>query len=402
MSLIDRGAPGPAQSSALSVIVNDERYRAVFYQLVVFAVVAWTGWYLFSNTSHNLQTRGMSSGFDFLWSTAGFSIAFSVLPYQANDTYGWVYLVGIVNTLLLSVISIIAATLLGFFIGVLRLSKNWLIAQLAAWYVEILRNTPLLLQILFWYFAVFSLLPRPRESIDIFGLGAFALNNRGLYFPAPVPGELFGATLITIVLAIVASYAVAVWAKKRQFATGQRFPVLYSVLGLVFVVPTLVFLATGSPLAWDIPKLQGFNFQGGGTVPPAFLAVVIALVVYHACYIAEMVRAGILSVSHGQTEAAYSLGLRPGLTLRLVVIPQAMRAIVPPLISNWMNVVKNSSLAIAIGFPDLVAVFMQTSLNQSGYAIEIVAMVMLFYMTTSLTISGALNYYNKLVQLKER
>ncbi|WP_193180811.1 amino acid ABC transporter permease [Nisaea sediminum] len=400
MAVVDRGASG--QGSSLSEIVNDERYRSVFYQILVFAVVMWAGWYLFTNTAHNLEARGMSAGFGFLQSTAGFSISFSIIPYEAGDSYLWVYLVGITNTLLLSFVSIVATTILGFIIGVLRLSKNWLVAQLASWYVEILRNTPLLLQILFWYLAVFAILPRPKQSFDVLGLGLFELNNRGFYFPAPVPGEFFGATMLTLLAAVIAAYVVAVWAKKRQNATGERFPAFWTGIGIVVGAPLLVFLVTGSPLEWDIPELKGFNFRGGASVPPAFCAVFIALVIYHACYIAEMVRAGILSVSHGQTEASYSLGLKPGLTLRLVIIPQAMRAIVPPLISNWMNVVKNSSLAIAVGFPDLVAVFMQTSLNQSGHAIEIVAMVMLFYMTVSLTISGALNYYNKLVQLKER
>lgn len=400
MAVVDRGASG--QGSSFSEIVNDQRYRSVFYQIVVFAVVMWAGWYLFTNTAENLEARGMSSGFGFLNGTAGFSIAFSIIPYEAGDSYLWVYLVGITNTLLLSVISIVAATLLGFFIGILRLSKNWLVAQLASWYVEILRNTPLLLQILFWYLAVFAILPRPKQSIDVLGLGLFELNNRGFYFPAPVPGELFWMTMVTLLAAVIVAYGIAIWAKRRQNETGERFPAFWTGVGIIVGAPLLVYLVTGSPLDWDIPELRGFNFRGGGSVPPAFCAVFIALVVYHACFIAEMVRAGILSVSHGQTEASYSLGLKPGLTLRLVIIPQAMRAIVPPLISNWMNVVKNSSLAIAVGYPDLVAVFMQTSLNQSGHAIEIVAMVMFFYMTTSLTISAALNYYNKLVQLKER
>lgn len=208
--------------------------------------------------------------------------------------------------------------------------------------------------------------------------------------------------MIAVLVAIAATYAVAVWAKKRQMATGQQFPTFVTGMGILFGLPILVFLATGSPLSFEYAELKGFNFVGGASVPPAFCSLLLALVIYHSAYMAEAVRAGILSVSHGQTEAAYSLGLRPGMTLRLVIVPQAMRAVVPPMISNWMNVVKNSSLAIAIGFPDLVAVFMQTSLNQSGHAIEIVAMVMLFYMSVSLSISMALNYYNKLVQLKER
>ncbi len=399
MAVLEKGSPR-RETRSLSEWVNDERVRSVFYQVLVAVAVIFVAHYLFTNTTENLKARGMSSGFDFLGSTAGFSIAWSVLPYNPDYNYLHVYLVGIANTLMVSLVAIVCMTLLGFLVGVMRLSKNWLIAQIAAWYVEILRNTPLLLQILFWFLAVFSLLPRPRDSMNLIDL--FFLNNRGFYMPAPVPGDGFDLTLIAIVVAIVATYALAVWARKRHFATGQRFPAFWTGLGILFGLPLLVFLVTGAPLSFDYPSLQGFNFVGGATVPPAFCALLLALVIYHSAYLAESVRAGILSVSHGQTEAAYSLGLRPGMTLRLVIVPQAMRAVVPPMISNWMNVVKNSSLAIAIGYPDLVAVFMQTSLNQSGHAIEIVAMVMLFYMSVSLSISLALNYYNKLVQLKER
>ena len=399
-AVIERKSGG--SRSTFAKVVNDERNRSIFYQILVFGLIGWVLWYLFSNTAANLEARGMSSGFDFLGSTAGFSIAWSIIPYSPTDTYGWVYLVGIVNTLLVSVLAIVLTTILGFVIGVLRLSHNWLISTMAAWYVEIVRNTPLLLQILFWYLAVFSVLPRPKQSIDVAGLGIMQLNNRGLYFPEPQPGDLFWITMIAMLVAVVAVYFLAIWAKRRQLATGERFPVFWTSLGVLFGLPLVVYLLTGSPLTWSIPVLKGFNFQGGSVLPPSFLALFIALVIYHASYIGENVRAGILSVSHGQTEASSSLGLKPGWTLRLIIIPQAMRAIMPPLISTWMTVVKNSSLAIAIGYPDLVSVYMQTSLNQSGHAIEIVAMVMLFYSTVSLTISGALNYYNERVQLKER
>ena len=388
--------------SALAKLVNDERNRSIFYQILVFGLIGWAGWYLYSNTSANLEARGMSSGFDFLDSTAGFSIAWSILPYSPTDTYGKVYLVGITNTLLVALTAIGLTTVLGFTIGVLRLSHNWLVSTMAAWYVEIVRNTPLLLQILFWYLAVFSVLPKPKQSLDLGALGIFQLNNRGLYFPQPQPGDLFWLTMLALLVAIAAVFFLAIWAKRRQLLTGERFPVFWTSLGILFGLPMLVYLVTGSPLEWSIPELKGFNFRGGSVLPPAFLALFLALVIYHAAYIGESVRAGIQSVSHGQTEASSSLGLKPGWTLRLVIIPQAMRAIMPPLISIWMNVVKNSSLAIAIGYPDLVAVYMQTSLNQSGHAIEIVAMVMLFYSTVSLTISAALNYYNARVQIKER
>jgi general L-amino acid transport system permease protein len=387
--------------SKFSRLVNDERNRSVFYQIIVFGLIASAIWYLYANVTHNLEQRGMLPGFEFLSTTAGFSIAWTIIPFDATRSYGYVYLVGILNTLIVSLIAIVLTTLLGFTVGILRLSKNWLVSTMAAWYVEIIRNTPLLLQILFWYLGVFALLPRPKQSWELLS-NMFFLNNRGLYFPAPVPGEAFWVTGLTIIAAIVATYMLAVWAKKRFIATGERFPVGLTSLGILVGAPIFVFLVTGSPLGFTYPELKGFNFIGGSTVPPTFCALLLALTIYHACYIAESVRAGILSVSKGQTEAAYSLGLKPNWTMRLVIIPQALRAIMPPLISTWMTVVKNSSLAIAIGYPDLVAVYMQTSLNQSGHAIEIVAMVMLFYSTVSLIISGGMNYYNSLVQLKER
>ncbi len=388
--------------STFAKIVNDERNRSIFYQILVFGIIGWVGWYLFSNTSANLEARGMASGFDFLGTSAGFDIAWSIIPYEPTDNFGRVYLVGVTNTLMVSLLAIVLTTILGFIIGVLRLSHNWLISTVAAWYVEIFRNTPLLLQILFWYTAVFSVLPRPKQSIDVGAMGIFQLNNRGFYFPEPQPGDLFWLTMLAILVAIATVYFLAIWAKRRQLATGERFPVFWTSLGILFGLPILVYLVTGSPLEWSIPELKGFNFQGGTSLPPAFLALFLALVIYHASYIAENVRAGILSVSHGQTEASSSLGLKPGWTLRLIIIPQAMRAIMPPLISTWMTVVKNSSLAVAIGFPDLVSVFMQTSINIGGHAIEIVFMVMVFYSVVSLTISAAMNYYNERVQLKER
>ena len=388
--------------STFAKIVNDERNRSIFYQVLAFGLIGWVCWYLFSNTAANLEARGMASGFDFLGTNAGFDIAWSFIPYEPTDSFARVYLVGITNTLAVSLLAIVLTTIVGFIIGILRLSHNWLVSTLAACYVEFIRNTPLLLQILFWYLTVFTVLPRPKQSINIGGLGLIELNNRGLYVPKPLPGELFWWTMVAILVAIAAVYFLSIWAKRRQLATGERFPVFWTSVGILFGLPMVVFLVTGSPLAWSFPELKGFNFQGGTSLPPSFLALFLALVIYHASYIAENVRAGILSVSHGQTEAAGSLGLKPSWTLRLIIIPQAMRAIMPPLISTWMTVVKNSSLAVAIGFPDLVSVFMQTSINIGGHAIEIVAMVMLFYSSVSLIISAALNYYNERVQLKER
>lgn len=391
-----------SEGAGLFSIVNDERYRSVFYQVLVFGIFAWAMYTLIGNTQNNMSSRGMAVGFDFLKNSAGFDIAWSPMDYKPNNSYFFVYWVGIVNTFILAAISIVLATLLGFIVGVVRLSGNWLISQIAYWYVEVLRNTPLLLQIIFWYLGAFANLPRPKQSIEIFSIDWLVINNRGLYAPKAEAGDLFWLTGVAIVLGIIG----AIWynkrATKRQNETGDFVPTLIPTLSFIFLTPAVVFFATGMPLEWHVPELKGFNYSGGTSILPAMCAMMVALVIYHSAYAAEMVRAGIMSVSHGQTEAAASLGLKPGFVMRLVVIPQAMRAIVPPMISLWMNVVKNSSLAIAIGYPDLVSVFMQTSLNQSGHAIEIVFMVMAFYMTVSLTISACLNVYNKKIQLKER
>ena len=389
-------------SSGVNAIINDERYRSVFYQIVVFGLFIWAVFSLIENTQINMATRKMAVGFDFLKNSAGFAIAWTPLDYKPSDSYFMVYWVGIINTLILAGLSIILATLLGFVVGILRLSRNWLVAQIASWYVEILRNTPLLLQIIFWYLGAFANLPRPKQSIEIFGFESLVLNNRGLYIPKPQPEDLFWVTVVAFVIGLVVALVLNKRATKKQQETGKYISTLLPTLVAVFGLPIIAFLLTGMPLDWDLPALKGFNYRGGGFVLPAMLAVMVALVVYHSAYAAEMVRAGILSVNKGQTEAALSIGLKQGFVMRLVIIPQAMRAIVPPMISLWMNVVKNSSLAIAIGFPDLVSVFMQTSLNQSGHAVEIVAMVMAFYMTVSLTISACLNVYNKKIQLTER
>jgi general L-amino acid transport system permease protein len=384
--------------------LNDERVRSVFYQLLTAAIVGWIGWYLFTTTTHNLEVRGMSSGFGFLSVEAGFDTDFKLIAYEAGiGSYGDIFLIGVLNTLYISFLTIIATTILGFTIGVLRLSQNWLVSMVALTYVEVFRNTPLLIQIIFWYTGIFSLLPKVKQSLDLSGGSEVVLlNNRGLYMPWPIAGDLLWLTGLALAIAIVAVVLFKRWAHKRQDATGQTVPTFLPSAALIILLPGLVFLMTGSPLGWDIPALEGFNFVGGATLPPAFLALFVALTIYHAAHLAESVRAGILSIGRGQHDAAMAIGLRQNKVLSLVIIPQAMPAIVPPMISLWMNVVKNSSLAIAIGYPDLVAVFMQTSLNQAGHAIEIVGMTMAFYMFVSLTISGLLNIYNKRVQLVER
>lgn len=379
---------------------NDPRVRALLFQAVAIAAVFWSGWSLIDNTLDNMESRGISTGFDFLNESAGFGIIMSLIPYDATMSYGRTFWVGLLNTLLVSGMGIIAATILGFVIGVARLSSNWLIAKLALVYVEVIRNIPLLLQIFFWYFAVLRNLPSPRQSVDVGGL--LFLNNRGLYLPDPIAEPGFGWVAAAIVIAIAAVVAIRVLAKRRQMATGKIFPTVKVSVAVLIVLPLLAYLLAGGPIAWDIPELKGFNFGGGITMIPELAALWFALSIYTASFIAEIVRSGIMAVSKGQTEAAQALGLKSGMTLRLVVIPQAMRVIIPPLTSQYLNLVKNSSLATAIGYPDLVSVFMGTTLNQTGQAVEVVAMTMGVYLTISLLISLFMNIYNRAVALKER
>jgi len=385
-------------------VFHDARVRSALYQIIVAVAVGWGIWYLVSNTAQNLEVRGMNTGFAFINATAGFDTDFKLIEYTpGKGTYGRIFVVGALNTLLVSFIAIILSTILGFTVGVLRLSSNWLVARLSLAYVEIIRNTPLLLQVIFWYTGVFTLLPKVKNSLDLSG-GAevLILNNRGLYGAWPVPGDLFWMTMTALIVVAAGVFFLGRWAQKRQDVEGKQFPIASVSLSLLFFIPAVVYLLTGSPLAWDIPKLEGFNFVGGFNLPPAFLALLVALFVYHAAHLAETVRAGILSVDKGQSEAAKAIGLKPNRIMSLVIIPQAMRSIMPPMISLWMNVVKNSTLAVAIGYGDLVALFMQTALNQAGYAVEMVGMTMGFFAFISLSISGLLNVYNKRVQLVER
>ena len=383
---------------------HDERVRSVFYQFLIIASVGGFVWYLAGNTAQNLEARGMHTGFGFLKVAAGFDSSFKLISNDPGvGTYGRIFIIGALNTIYVSVLAIVLSTVLGFILGVLRLSSNWLVAKVALAYVEIFRNTPLLIQIIFWYIGVFSLLPRIKNSIDLSG-GAelILLNNRGLYMPWPIPGDLLWLTGVAVIIAVSAVIILRRWAQNRQDNTGQIFPTFIVSTAVLILLPGIVFLMTGVPLDWDTPKIEGLNFVGGATLPPSFMALLVALTIYHASYTAEMVRAGVLSVNKGQSEAARSIGLRKRRAMSLVIIPQAMPAIIPPLISNWMTTIKNSSLAIAIGYPDLVSLFMQTSLNQIGYAVELVGLTMAFYMVVSLTISWFLNIYNKRVQLVER
>jgi general L-amino acid transport system permease protein len=379
---------------------RDQRFRSVFFQIVVAgALVAFIA-FIVHNTATNLAKTGQSTGFGFLSSPAGFDIGISLIPYSMTSSYGRAYLVGLVNTLVVAAVGVVLATLWGFVLGVLRLSRNWLIARLAAVYVDVIRNVPLLLQILFWYFGVFSNLPALRQSLTIGGV--FFLNQRGLYGPAPLLAPGFAAIPIALVVGVAAAIGVTLWARRRQMRTGQQFHSFWAGLALVVGLPLLAAVATGFPISFEYPELKGFNFAGGSVILPEFIALTLALSLYTAAFIAEVVRAGILSVSHGQTEAASALGLRSGLTTRLIIIPQALRVIVPPLTSQYLNIAKNSTLAVAIGYPDLVNVFAGTVLNQTGKAVECITITMLTYGTISLLISLFMNWYNRRVALVER
>lgn len=381
-------------------LLTDPKIRAWTFQILAIITVVGLGWYLFQNTQHNLAQRGITSGFAFLDNSAGFGILQSLIDYTERDTYGRVFVIGLLNTLLVSAIGIVLATILGFTLGVARLSHNWLVNKVATIYVEIFRNLPPLLQIFFWYFAVLRAMPSPRQSLS-FGDAVF-VNIRGLYIPAPVAANGLVAFLISLAITVAAWFLLARWARIRQEATGQRFPVMWANLALLVVLPGLSTLVFGKPFSLSLPELKGFNFVGGWAVIPELVAITFALSIYTAAFIAENVRAGILAVSHGQTEAARSLGLRQGLILRLVIIPQAMRVIIPPLTSQYLNLVKNSSLAAAIGYPELVSLFAGTVLNQTGQAIETIAITMSVYLAISLTISMLMNWYNKRIALVER
>ena len=385
--------------TTLKKLVYNSSLRSKFIQGLAIFIIFSIGYYLYSNIVDNLRQMELPFGFDFISSTAGFDIGWSIIPYDPSMSYGRVYLVGIVNTLILSALIIIFSTLLGFIIGIMRLSRNFLVAQLARWYVEFVRNVPLLIQIVFWFIVVFSTLPVPRQSYNLFD--SFFLNNRGFYFPSPVFESNFTGTLIAIFLATICSFILLKWSQKYRKRSGKHLAVFFPSLFALLIFVTIVFVLSGKPLHWVVPTLQGFNFQDGFFFPTAFAAAFVAMTIYRSATIGEMVRAGIQSIDSGQVEAASAIGFPPFKTLRLIIVPQAARAILPPMINAWLTTVKESSLAVAIGFPELVSVFMQTSLNQTGRAIEIVLMVMGFYMCTSLLISFLLNLYNKRIQMQE-
>jgi general L-amino acid transport system permease protein len=390
----------PARGAKLSTWLNDQRVRGRIYQTLLLACVATLACGAIYNAVTNMQARGMPMGFGFWNEVAGFDINLHLISYTNLSTYGRAFWVGLLNTLLIAVICIPLATLLGFAIGVARLSPNWLLSRLALVYTSILRNIPLLLLLLFWYNAVLKSLPGPRQSISI-GDVVF-LDNRGLYLPMPVPREQSVWFISAIAAALILAAGFREWARRRQERTGEQAPSTLVAVGLILGLPAIASVAGGAPFGFDIAKLSGFNLKGGLQVIPEMAALVFGLVTFTAAFIAEIVRAGLLAVPVGQSEAAAALGLHRGLTMKLVVVPQAMRLITPPLTSQYLNIVKNSSLAVFIGYPDLVQIFAGTVLNQTQAAVQVMAITMAVYLFISLAVAVALNLFNARYALKER
>jgi general L-amino acid transport system permease protein len=360
-------------------------------QILFVAALAWIAYEIVANARANLEAQRITSGFGFMANTAGFDVSQSLIPYSGSDTYTRVFFVGLLNTLLVSGIGIFFATIIGFLVGLGRLSPNWLLSRVAGAYVELVRNLPLLFQILFWYLAVLATLPNPRQSISLFG--SFFLSNRGFGIPRPVGHEGLTAFVIAIVIATAASLLLRSYARRLLFQSGKLLRIWPYVLGLLIGLPLLSALIFGKPVTFEVPELKGFNFSGGWRVIPEFVALTVALSTYTAAFIAEIVRAGVLSVHKGQMEAGSSLGLSRGSNLRLIVVPQALRVILPPLTNQYLNLTKNSSLAVGIGYPELFSVFAGTTLSQTGQAIEIIAITMGVYLLISLVTSAIMSFY---------
>ena len=402
------------KSNTFSKFANDANVRGVFFQVVLIAALVFSFFWLTDNTLTNLSNQGKSLGFAFLSSTAGFQISQTfgtwLFDYKVGtSTYLDVYFIGIANTLLVALLGIVAATVIGFTLGIMRLSNNIVFRAFATTYIEMLRNIPILLQLFFWYFAVLRALPGKRNKLEIIP-DLIGMNITGLYLPAPLPQEGFVYSVIAFAFSVLLTFGVSRYAKRVQARTGKITPVFLIGTALIIVIPLITFLATNSPLDWNLPEFKdtgpmlrrGYQAGSGMILVPELIAVWLALSLYTAAFIAEIVRAGILAVSQGQTEAALALGIRPNFTLRLVVIPQAMRVIIPPLTSQYLNITKNSSLAVAIAYPELVSVFAGTALNQVGKEIEMIFMMMMVYLTVSLITAAFMNWYNSRVKLVER
>ena len=391
-----------ALSSATRVKVapwNDPVIRGWVFQIVVVGLVGLLAWYLVSNTIDNLERQKIASGFHYLEREAGFEIGDTMIEYSPASTYARAIWVGLLNTLKVSVLGVIMATILGTLLGVGRLSNNWLLAKICEWYVEAFRNVPLLLWLFLFYKLISEAFPGPRQAISV--LSSVFLSNRGVYFPVPLADPIHKWMGLAFLIGIAGAWLLHRWARKRQDATGQPFPSISAGFGLVIGLPILVWLAGGAPHHMSWPALKGFNFDGGTVIQPEFVALLLGLVLYTSAFVAEIVRSGILALHKGQSEAAMALGLSRGQVMRLVLLPQALRVIVPPMTSQYLNITKNSSLAIAIGYPDLVA-SINVTINQTGQAIENVLIIMAAYLSVSLSISAFMNWYNKRIALRER
>ena len=379
-------------------ILNSIAFRGIVYQVLLGAGIALLGWYLYTNINENLARQNIATGWDFLNEPAGFGISESIIPFDSSQTFARIFLAGILNTLHVAFFGIILATILGVAMGIARVSRNWLVAKLASGYVEICRNVPVVLHVIFWS-SIIRLLPHPRQAIEPFD-GAF-ISNRGLMLPFPLDHPLYPWIALALVVGISGAAVFTRWARIRREKTGRYIATFWPSIGIALCLPLVVWLIGGAPLRWDFPVLRGFNYQGGMALSPEYIALLIGITVYTAAFIAEIVRSGIESIHAGQIEAANALGLRRGFVMRYITIPQALRVIVPPTASQFLSLTKNSSLGVLIGYPDLVNIG-NTSLNQTGQAVEAIAIMMLVYLTISLTISACMNLYNKLVAIKER
>jgi len=387
------------QTAQRATWINDPKIRAILYQIAVLGIVGLLGYYLFNNTVENLKRQSIATGFGFLNKEASFEIGESLIPYSAADKYIKALLVGALNTIKVAFVGIVLTIILGTFLGIARLSKNWLVSQLAAVYIEVMQDIPILLQLFFWYSFFYDILPSPREALE--PLNGVFMSNRGLVFAVPEWHPAYQYVAMAFIAGCIAVYFMRRWARKRQERTGQLFPVFTLSLAIMIGLPLTTWLLSGAPLKMSVPELVGFNFKGGLNMSPEFGALLIGLVLYTAAFVAEIVRAGIQAIGKGQVEAAMAIGLKPGQVLSLVILPQALRVIIPPLTSQMLNLTKNSSLAVAIGFPDFVSVA-STTINQTGQAIEGISLIMVVYLCFSLLTSLFMNWYNKKMALVER
>jgi general L-amino acid transport system permease protein len=378
----------------------DRKVRGYLAQALVLGLVAAVLWFFVVNAAENLKRGGIASGFGFLDTVSGIEVPFRLIDYNASGTYGRLLLVGVLNTLLVSALGIFAATILGFAIGIARLSNNWLLSRISGVFIEFVRNIPLLLFVFFWYFGIIRSLPPPARSFNAFD--SLFLNNRGFYFPEPANWTPFLAVPLALAVALAATWLLQRWAASRQAATGHSFPVFSIGAALIVGLPLLAAIVVCATLSWDFPVRRGLNYRGGVGLIPEFVALFAALATYTAGFIAEIVRGGILAISDGQRQAAAAVGLRRGQILRLVIIPQAMRVIIPPLTSQYLNLIKNSSFGAVIAFPEIVSVFVGSTLNQTGQAVEIIAITLAIYLIISLTVSALMNIYNRKTALVTR